>query len=94
MSTQQSTFDFTRRFDGATFDPAKDQLRLQGQLSRVFTAMSDHQWWTLADLQKECGGSEAGISARIRDLRKERWGAHEIERRRVSDSGLYEYRLK
>ncbi len=81
-------------FDGATFDPEKDEARLTGQLLRVYECLKDGQWWTLQRLKVTAGGSEAGCSARIRDLRKPRWGAHRIERRRVNESGLWEYRLK
>ena len=39
------------------------------------------------------GGSEAGISARLRDLRKEKFGGYSIERKR-SDEGLWWYRME
>lgn len=80
-------------FDGATFDPAKDEIRLTKHLARVYDCLKDGSWWTLQRLKTTIGGSEAGCSARIRDLRKEKFGSHRIERRRVSDSGLYEYRM-
>lgn len=80
-------------FDGATFDPAKDEVRLTKHLARVYECLKDGSWWTLQRLKTTIGGSEAGCSARIRDLRKEKFGAHKIERRRIEDSGLYEYRM-
>jgi hypothetical protein len=81
-------------FSGSTYSPEHDQQRLTTQLQRVRAAMLNGQWFTLAELQRLCGGSEAGISARIRDLRKPGQG-FVIERRRRGDSkrGLHEYRL-
>lgn len=79
-------------FDGSTYEPRLDHARLSGQLKNVFLAMSDHRWWTLAELAVRSGGTEASISARIRDLRKSRFGGHVIDRRRT-DRGLFEYRL-
>jgi hypothetical protein len=79
-------------FDGATFDPARDGPRLAGQLARVYAAVKGGRWWTLADLAAAAGGSEAGVSARLRDLRKPKFGGHRVERRRVG-GGLWEYRV-
>lgn len=79
-------------FDGPTFSAALDGERLTTQFHRVEHALSDGRWWTLRDLQQAVGGSEAGISARLRDLRKQRFGGRTVERRRVS-GGLWEYRL-
>lgn len=83
-------------FDGITFDKDLDGERLSGQLLRVFNQMRDGRWYTLSYLATLCGGSEAGVSARIRDLRKARFGGHLIERRRRGDQkgGLWEYRLR
>lgn len=82
------------KFDGATFDAAKDEQRLTGQLQRVMQAMRDGNWWTLRLLADRVGGSEAGVSARLRDLRKPQFGGtpDDVERRRVMAGGLYEYR--
>lgn len=49
-------------------------------------------WWSLRELHNLAGGSEAGISARLRDLRKPRFGGYQVERRRV-EGGLFEYRI-
>jgi hypothetical protein len=80
-------------FDGDTYEPAKDQARLTGQLARVKAAMADGHWHTLPWLATTVQGSEAGVSARLRDLRKPKFGGtpEDVKRRRVSD-GLFEYR--
>lgn len=81
-------------FDGSTYDPAQDKDRLNGQLGRVHAALKPGAWLTLADLAAASGGSEASASARLRDLRKPKFGGHTIERRRVAGaSGLWEYRM-
>lgn len=82
-------------FDGKTFDPAVDFMRLNTQLARVWRLMKANHWMTLDQIRRYCGGSEAGISARLRDLRKARFGGHTIERRRRGNpkDGLWEYRL-
>lgn len=79
-------------FDGETFEAERDGKRLGSQLERVRDAMRDGQWWTLIDLAMECGGSEASVSARLRDLRKPKFGNHIIERQYVKD-GLWQYRM-
>lgn len=82
-------------FDGETYDPLHDRERLGSQLWAVRRLMDDGQWRTLAEIREDVGGSEAGISARLRDLRKSRWGGFVIERRRRGEAsaGLWEYRL-
>lgn len=87
-------FDVGVTFDGKTFDHAKDGARLSTQLERVRELMADGRWRTLAQIKKACGGSEASVSARLRDLRKARFGGLSIERRRygASAGGLWEYR--
>lgn len=79
-------------FDGETYDRAIDGPRLKGQLDRVRAYMRAHSWVTLEDLQRACGGSQAALSARVRDLRKAKFGGFDVERRRRSD-GLWEYRI-
>lgn len=83
------------RFDGATYDPAADHERLSGQLARVIELMRDGAWRTLAEIVADVGGSEGGVGARLRDLRKRKYGSHTVERRRRGDpkAGLHEYRL-
>jgi hypothetical protein len=79
-------------FDGITYDAARDEVRLSRQLQNVKQILSDNRWHTLAEISQRIGGSEAGISARLRDLKKERFGRHKIERQHIS-RGLWKYRL-
>lgn len=82
-------------FDGETYEPALDETRLLGQLGQVRRLVSDGEWHTLRELAAGARGSEAGISARLRDLRKEKFGSFTIERRRAGapSSGCFEYRM-
>jgi hypothetical protein len=81
------------QFDGDTYDPALDEDRLRTQLGRVFALMADGRWRTLAAVQTVAGGSEAACSARLRDLRKPKFGGYTVEHRRCGAGGLWEYRL-
>jgi hypothetical protein len=94
---QPSLFDANTpsfNFDGATYEPERDQIRLNGQMLRVFDVMRDGQWRTLSEIRLLCPhDSEAGISARLRDLRKAKFGGWTVERRARHERGLFEYRL-
>ena len=84
-------------FDGPTFVAEFDAERLGKQLRRVYDCMIDGKWRTLREIADapNCSDSEAAISARLRDLRKIRFGAFTVDRRRRGDpgSGLFEYRV-
>jgi biotin operon repressor len=80
-------------FDGSTFDPELDGPRLSSQLQRVKRLMQDGRWHSLRYIADVIGGSEAGVSARIRDLRKLKFGGYTVDRQRV-EGGLWVYRLK
>lgn len=79
-------------FGGSTYSEARDHERLRGLLLRVYTQLADGQWHTLRELAEKCGGSEASVSARIRDLRKQAHGSHKVEHEFV-ERGLWRYRL-
>jgi hypothetical protein len=79
-------------FDGETIDQERDKPRLFPQLQRVGGAMKDGHWRTLQQVSVVTGDPEASVSARLRDLRKPKFGGHQVERRYVSD-GLHEYKL-
>ncbi len=85
-------------FDGATFERGLDGDRLLTLLDDVLAVMRRGEWLTLAEIRAAVGrGSEAGISARLRDLRKQKFGGHVVERRRRATVpttwGIWEYRL-
>lgn len=82
-------------FDGITYEPKLDQKRLSGQVLRVFDVMRDGKWRTLAEIERITGDPQASVSARLRDLRKVRFGEFIVERRRRGKSkrGLWEYQV-
>lgn len=80
------------RFAGAGAQTEADQVRLKGQLARIFAFMRDRQWRTLQGIADATDAPHASVSAQLRNLRKPEFGAHTIERRSAGD-GLHEYRL-
>lgn len=83
------------RYDGAAYDPAFDDKRLDKQLGRVYSAMIDGKWRTLPEIARITGDPEASISAQLRHLRKERFGSYVVDRqpRGNRSQGLFEYQL-
>ena len=80
-------------FDGPAYDADRDQARLTGQCRRVFAAMADQRWYTISELERMLpGDSSNSITAQFRHLRKDRFGAHTVNRRHISN-GLFEYQL-
>lgn len=85
----------TPEFDGKTYDPLKDASRLRVQLDKVRSVMFGGGWHTLKEIAKTVKASEASCSARLRDLRKVRYGAYLVDRRRSREhEGIFEYRLR
>lgn len=82
-------------FDGTTYEPDKDRGRLTLQLARVRKLMLDGQWRTLREIAQATSTPESSASARLRDLRKPKFGAYVVERRRrgAIGVGLHEYRV-
>lgn len=80
---------------GRTYQAEHDEARLSSQLARVRHLMRDGTWRTLRELGDEVRGSEASLSARLRDLRKPEYGGWVVERRRRGrpSSGLFEYKV-
>lgn len=81
------------RFDGADYQPERDNARLTGQLLRIWNVVNDWQWHTLKNISELTGDPEASISAQLRHLRKPRFGGYEVEREHIQN-GLYRYRVK
>lgn len=83
------------RFNGPDYVPALDDARLSTQYVTIFNLMKDGEWRSLSEVDKITGHPEASISAQLRHMRKKRFGAHLVLKRRVGDprDGLFEYRL-
>ncbi len=95
VSEQIDLFD-KPDFDGKTYDPALDHSRLTKQLGRVWQDMSRGEWLTLTEIAAWTGDPPASISARLRDLRKPRFGGYTVNKRRRGnpEQGLFEYQME
>lgn len=80
------------RRDGATFEHAADGKSFGAQHQAVFELMRDGKWRTLFEIEEALEFPQASISARLRDFRKPRFGAHEVSCRRRA-GGTFEYSL-
>lgn len=89
---QPSLIDRIPAHDGPDLHAA-DQVRLSITLQRVVVLMSDQRWRTLKEIAAAVGCSEAGASARLRDLRKKKFGAFTVERQRVDAWSVYRVKL-
>lgn len=77
--------------NGPTYSQELDGQRLETQMERVKALMIDGNWRTLNQIAEWVAGSEAGVSARLRDLRKE---GLVVNRERVPGAnGLWRYRV-
>ena len=82
------------RLDGPCYNPVIDGARLGKQFLAIWNAMMDGDWWSLSELREATGYPESSISAQMRHFRKERFGSHDVEKRRRGEtSGTWEYRL-
>lgn len=83
------------RFDGNPFDVELDADRLGKQLETVKAFMlAQSGWVSLLDIEKGTGVLTVSAGARLRDLRKPRFGAYTVSRRRRDGCpGTFEYRI-
>ena len=51
-------------FDGSTYDPDVDEVRLTSQLERVYHTMLDGEWWALDGLAAIAKGIRTAIAER------------------------------
>ena len=82
----------THQFDGADYQPLRDDPRLNTQYKRIFRLMRDGVARTLSQIAKDTGDPEASVSAQLRHMRKERFGRHFVKREHLGN-GLYSYAL-
>lgn len=79
-------------FGGETFVASRDDSRLTKQLHAVRDLMLDGRWRSLAQIEDAVKCPQASISARLRDLRKPKFGGYTVEREYVT-RGLWRYRI-
>ncbi len=84
-------------FYGSTYIPELDYKRLSSQLKRFHDLMIDGQWRTLRSIAEAIQGSETGVSARFRDLKKPIKDGGKFgyigNTRRTSIPGVFEYQI-
>lgn len=78
--------------DGETFSKGRDLSRLNAQMRAVYELMKDGQWRSLFAIAHHTDHPEASVSARLRDLRKPKFGGFTVERRYIAN-GEYHYRV-
>jgi hypothetical protein len=80
-----------------TYEPPIDDKRILPQRERILRFMLERSslgWLTLREISDALGHPEASISARLRDFRKDVFGAYQVDRRRRVDmKGTWEYRV-
>lgn len=83
------------RFDGHDYVAERDDIRLRGQLLRVYECMKDGRWRTLDEIHAITGDPPASILAQLGHLRKQRFGQYPVDKRHrgLPEHGLYEYHL-
>ena len=85
-------------FDGYTYDESRDESALASQLDAVRNAMMNGQWWTYKQLREhlqrhhQINATDTSLSARIRDLRKIRFGGYKVQSRHKTRRE-WEYRI-
>ncbi len=84
-----------KHFNGPEYEPEFDFKRLMSQHDLIKELMLDGRWRTLLEIEILLGYPSASISAQLRHLRKPRFGAYTVERRKRGNrnSGLFEYRV-
>ena len=85
----------TVRFNGSDYEAKKDNVRLCGQIQRIFNLMKDQKWRTLKEIEEITKDPQPSVSAQLRHLRKERFGSHVVEKINIGDPerGLFAYKL-
>lgn len=80
---------------GPAYNEQLDGVRVEKQHIKIRDFMlQTGQWWTLAELHQELNFPEASISAQLRHLRKKRFGAYTVRKRRKTETGgTWEYKV-
>lgn len=84
--------DDTKHRGGKTFFRQRDADRLSRQARAVWNVMRDNRWRTLPEIARVLEEPQQSISARLRDLRKDRFGGWDVQREYVAH-GVWRYRV-
>lgn len=79
-------------FDGSNYEHERDNERLTKQYLTIFNFMKDGKFRTLKEIESYVNYPQASISAQLRHMRKERFGAHTVNKNYLGN-GLYQYQL-
>ena len=80
------------KFDGDDIVAERDDPRLSSQLEKIKKLVLDGKWRSLKQISEATKAPHASVSAQLRNLRKRKFGAYEVQRRHV-DGGFYQYRV-
>lgn len=82
------------KFDGALVTK-EDDVRLTKQQDSIYQYMKDGKWYSLQQIEQATGHPQASISAQLRNLRKPKFGGHQVITRHITGTGRgnYEYQL-
>jgi len=91
----QNVDKMKEKFDGSAYVAELDEVRLTGQMAKLYKLMTDNKWRTLNEIERSTNIPQASASAQLRNFRKERFGSHTVNRRRRGNpyDGLFEYQL-
>lgn len=84
---------------GPSYEEAKDGARLHSQMDQIreimLSASECGNWHTLGEIERLTGFPQASVSAQLRHLKKQEFGAYILEKRPRGQRyrGLWEYRL-
>jgi len=79
-------------FDGSDYKPDFDKVRLTKAIKKVFMFMMSNDWVSIDDIAENTGVPHSSASTHTRNLRKEKFGSWEVEKRKVGN-GFFEFRL-
>ena len=90
----QDRVDCVGKFDGRHFDAEKDQVRLTAQMKGVYETLKSRAWMTVSEIESETGYPQPSISAQLRNMRKEKFGALDVRGRYRAGTRIFEYRIE
>jgi hypothetical protein len=95
--SQDEMFNIVPDFDGFHYEPNKDKARLTKQIKKIYDVISSAKCWVTVDEINAHFVSpmpENSIQAQLRNLRKEKFGGHNVVGRYRSETRIFEYRLE